>query len=255
MNTRTFAAGPVSALALMAAFAFGCSEPELQSTTSELSRSLLDPSSQEGGTTTVAGEPAAVGDGSEVPVSEIGFNRGVSEAPVKIVEMSDYGCGYCRRFHEETFPTLRAEFIETGKVEWKFVPYITGMFDNSLVATEAAECSYAQDAAAFEELNRRLWHDQRAWKGSDTPHEVVRDWVSELGIDMAGWDACMDRDRTVPRVAASTELARQLGIRGTPTFVVLGYPPLQGALPLETFREVLTRVHADAVERVGASGG
>ena len=107
-------------------------------------------------------------------IEDLGYNRGSPDAPVKVVEMSDYGCGYCRQFHEETFPSLLEEFIESGMVEWKFMPYITGMFENSLVATEAAECTYVQDTEAFEVLNSRLWANQSDWKGSDEPEPVVR---------------------------------------------------------------------------------
>ena len=175
------------------------------------------------------------------------------DAPVKVLELSDYGCGYCRQFHQETFPTLRREFIESGMVEWKFVPFVTGMFDSSLDATEAAECVYAQDQDAFEALNHRLWDEQASWKGSDEPAAVVRGWVDRLDVDMDAFDACLAEDEQLSRVASSTTLARQLGVRGTPTFVVIGFPPLQGALPLEMFQQVLTAVHDRAVGQ-GASG-
>jgi protein-disulfide isomerase len=221
--------------------------------TADLSQSLLTQPQDDGSSSVIAGDPAVQDDGGpRVRVAEVGFNRGVEEALVKVVEMSDYGCGYCRQFHQETFPAILAEYIETGMVEWKFVPYITGMFDNSLTATEAAECTYAQDPEAFERLNRRLWDDQRDWKGAGDPAPVVRGWVAELGIDMAAFDACVADDTRIPRIAASTTLARQIGVRGTPTFVILGYPPIQGALPLETFREVLDMVHAESEAAVAA---
>jgi len=135
------------------------------------------------------------------------------------------------------------------------VPYITGMFDNSLVATEAAECTYLQDSEAFERLNGRLWDQQSDWKGSGEPETVVRDWVRETGIDMVEFDACLASDSQINRIASSTTLARQLGIRGTPTFVVIGWPPLQGALPLSMFQEVLTAAHAQASLQTGEPDG
>lgn len=219
--------------------------------TEDLSRELLGEPASDGRSTPVAVDEELADRGPRVPVSEVGINRGDATAPVKVVEMSDYGCGYCRQFHQETFPTLLAEFIDNGMVEWKFAPYITGMFDNSLAATEAAECTYAQDMAAFETLNDRLWDEQSEWKSSSTPDAVVRGWVSELGIDMDGFDACVEGDDRIDRIASSTTLARQLGVRGTPTFVVIGYPPLQGALPVDMFREILSAVHAEAVREGG----
>jgi protein-disulfide isomerase len=248
MMSKTLATAAV----LLSLAVAGCTEAQSASNTSELSRNLLTQPSNDGQSTLVPGAPQESPDASpRVPVSMVGFNRGSEQAVVKVVEMSDYGCGYCRQFHLESFPTIRAEYIENGMVEWKFVPYITGMFENSLAATEAAECTYVQGAAPFERLNSRLWEEQRAWKGSGEPAAVVRGWVEELGVDMAAYDACVSDNDRMQRIAASTTLAGQIGVRGTPTFIVLGadgsYPPLQGALPLETFREILTAVHAEAL--------
>ncbi|HCV34522.1 MAG: DsbA family protein [Longimicrobiales bacterium] len=216
--------------------------------TEDLTRSLLTQPAGDGVSTPLAVDPNMFSDGPRISVAEVGFNRGDTTALVKVVEMSDYGCGYCRKFHEESFGAIREEFIATGMVEWKFVPYIAGMFENSLVATEAVECTYAQSPDAFESLNGRLWADQQIWKGSSDAESVVHGWVSELDIDMAAFNDCVEGNNRMPRIASATTLAGQLGVRGTPTFVVIGWPPLQGALPLEMFREVLSAAHAQLEE-------
>lgn len=244
--------------ALLAALGVGACDSDTadgSADTEDLSRSLLDAPITDGRSTPVAVDPELAQQGPRVPVAQVGINRGAVEAPVKVVELSDYGCGYCRRFHEETFPVILSDFIETGMVEWKFVPFVTGMFDGSLQVTEAAECVYAQDEQAFEAINRRLWEEQGEWKRSDEPGSVVREWVAELDIDQDAFDTCMSEDEGLPRVASATTLAQQLGVRGTPTFVVIGYPPLQGALPTEMFVEVLKAVHAEAIQQREANEG
>jgi len=157
--------------------------------TTDLTRSLLEQPSSDGVSTSIPTGSAVTDDGGpRIRVSDVGINRGSIDAPVKVVEMSDYGCSYCRQFHEETFPSILAEFIETGMVEWKFVPYITGMWETSFPATSAAECAYQQDAVAFERLNHRLWSDQREWKGAgDAAPGIVRAWVSELIVAGPEW--------------------------------------------------------------------
>lgn len=239
---------------LVLAGACGSQSAQDETDTRQLSQELLDQPVGDGNSTPVAADQSLADAGPRVPVSQVGINRGSVEAPVKVVELSDYGCGYCRQFHQETFPTLVSDFIETGMVEWKFVPFVTGMFDNSVVATEAAECVYAQSEDAFETLNARLWDEQRAWKSSGEPADVVRSWVDELGVDVEAYDACMANDEQLARVASATSLAQQLGVRGTPTFVVVGYPPLQGALPLDMFQQVLTAVHAEVTGQGAPSG-
>ena len=188
------------------------------------------------------------GSSQTIDVATLGYNRGDPESPVRVLELSDYGCGYCRQFHIETFPTLLSEFIESGMVEWKFMPFITGMFENSLAATEAAECALLQSPEVFDQLNKRLWTDQAAWKRSGEPEAVVRAMAGDAGADLGELDACLADDRQMDRIAAATSFAKQAGVRGTPTFFIFGYPPLQGALPTEAFREILTAVHTEATQ-------
>ena len=176
---------------------------------------------------------------------------GIRTRPCACWRCRDYGCGYCRQFHVETFPTLLSEFIETGMVEWKFMPFITGMFDNSLAATEAAECALLQSHSVFDRLNARLWMDQTDWKRSGEPEVVVRAMAADAGADLAELDACLADDRQLDRIAGATRLAQTAGVRGTPTFFVFGYQPLQGALPTDAFREILTAVHAEATQGGG----
>ena len=118
------------------------------------------------------------------------------------------------------------------------------MFDNSLAATRAAECALEQSDQAFLALGERIWRDQREWKSSDDAAALIRTWALEEGVEAEGFDACQAGGVRYDRIEAGGRLARELGVRGTPTFFVIGYPPLQGALPLETFRDVLTAVHA-----------
>jgi protein-disulfide isomerase len=190
--------------------------------------------------------------GQTIDLATLGYDRGDPESPVRMLELSDYGCGYCRKFHMETFPTLLSQFVETGKVEWKFMPFITGMFDNSLAATEAAECALDQSREVFAQLNERLWTDQPDWKRSSEPEAVVRTMASDAGVDLGEFDACLADDRRIDRIAAATALAQRAGVRGTPTFFIMGYPPLQGALPTESFVQVLTQVHADVIKGDGS---
>jgi protein-disulfide isomerase len=216
---------------------------------------LLAEPAGDGMSTPIVGAPATVPEGERIQVTELGFNRGDPEAIVKVVEMSDFGCGYCRKFHDETFPSIREQFVESGMVEWKFLPYITGMFENSLVVTEAGECVMEQSLEAYESIAQRLWVDQSTWKGSSQPEPLIRGWVDELDVDMDDFDSCLAEDRRVARIASATTLSRQLGVRGTPTFIIIGYPPLQGALPLSFFQDILTAVHSQETRRLEEAGG
>ena len=244
----------VFALTATLACSAGDSASDTADGTEDITRSLLAQPAGDGVSTTLAVDESLASQGPRVSVAEVGFNRGDTTALVKVLEMSDYGCGYCRKFHEESFGPILEEFIEAGMVEWIFVPYITGMFESSLAVTEAAECAYAQSPEAFETLNGRLWMDQAVWKGSGEPEALVHGWVSELGVDMASFEACLALDERIPRIASATTLAQQIGVRGTPTFVVIGWPPIQGALPLQVFRDVLAAAHNELQSLQEGSG-
>lgn len=198
------------------------------------------------------GSPRVGAPRQSIDVASLGFDRGSKESPIRVVEMSDYGCGYCRKFHMETWPVLLEEFIETGKVEWKFLPFVNGMFENSPAATLAAECALEQSDELFVSMNTSVWDSQREWKSAAEPEPVLRALAQEAGADMGSYDSCVSEERRIDRINAASALSRQLGVRGTPTFFVVGYPPLQGALDTETFTQVLNLVYEEAT---GGSGG
>ena len=238
MRTTHASVALVSAVLLSGCAGGDAPTPSTESTT----RSLLNQEIVGGPSTPVGGSSELAGRAGSTSLAQLGHDIGDVEAPLKLIEFSDFGCGYCRLFHLETFPALHEQFVETGRIEWKFLPFITGTFDNSLAVTEAAECTLEQDASVFRALSDRLWERQSEWKGSSGPEAVVRAWASELGADMERYDSCLTEDRRLERVASATLVAQQLGVRGTPTFWLVGYGPLQGALPLDVFSGILGAV-------------
>ena len=177
-----------------------------------------------------------------VDINELGFDRGSEDAPVRILEFSDFGCGYCRQFHLETLALIEEEYIDPGSVLWKQIPFVMGNWPNSVPASLGAECALRQNA--FAGMSHGLYERQSDWKGASTDEAdaVVRDIASSLDMDMAAWDACMENDEELQRVQIHTQLARQVGVRSTPTFFIVGYSPVQGALPIELFRQVIDTV-------------
>lgn len=235
--------------ALAVAVLTGCGE-EASPRTTDTTRTLLAQPRAEDLSTTF--EPSALPGGEPtLEVDLLGMNMGSADAPVKIIEFVDFGCGYCRQFQIETFPAIRAEFIETNMIEWKFLPFVSGMFANSAVVTEAAECALHQDARLFGLLQGRLWVEQAEWKRSADPEGLVRGWMTAIGADGDAFDSCVQDDTRADHMESATALAAQLGVRSTPTFWIVGVGPIQGALPLDVFREILTQVHGQLSQIAG----
>lgn len=172
----------------------------------------------------------------EFTLDEIGFDFGTEDAPVKVVEFSDYGCGYCRRFHADIFPTLMEEFVDAGVVRWKYVTYVSGMFPNGLPAAYAAEC--AGEQGLFSEVSRALYERQPDWKGVAEPSAVFDSLAVEAGADPVQFRACVQEERPKGRIRSGILSGARAGVRGTPTFLVQGRP-LYGAQPASVWRDVI----------------
>jgi protein-disulfide isomerase len=169
-------------------------------------------------------------------IARMGYDRGSPDAPVRVLELSDFGCGYCRLFHQETFPALLEAYVEAGFVQWKFVPFVLGMFPNGLEASIAGECGGEQDQ--FFPMQRRLFSDQAGWKGSQDPFPLFTRIAEEEGLDVGRFNRCVEGGWRENQVRANIRLGREVGARGTPTFLIDGIP-ISGALPLDTFRDIL----------------
>lgn len=191
----------------------------------------------------------AEGPGGQLPLAEVGFDFGVAGAPVHVVEFSDFACIYCKRFHAETFPRLKDEFIEAGAVRWKYVTYASGMFKNGLPAAYAAEC--AGEQGLFAEVGRQFYERQDEWKGMRDAAPVFEDVVREAGADVGAYRACLSESRPRARVQSGQAIAARLGVAGTPYFLVNGQP-LVGAQPFEFWEDVIRVLSRNAA--TGSTG-
>lgn len=229
--------GLVPGLVLLVAASWGCEVPRPAGWT-------VDAPSEEAARAVQEGlgpfaPPRERGDRGPVNLTGMGYDLGSPTARVTVVEFSDFGCGYCRQFHEVTFPTLRSEYVDTGRVRWKYVPFTIGMFPNASEAALAGDC--AGEQGRFHEMKARLYAEQSTWRGSRTPFELFGSWARDLGLDEGRFSACLLDERRHQRLEAANAAAGRLGVRGTPTFFVQGFP-VQGAIPLTLFRSVLDEV-------------
>ncbi len=173
----------------------------------------------------------------DVDLTGVGYDRGMVTAPVVMIDLSDFACPYCGEFSRETYPTIERDYVRTGKVFFKYVPFVVGSFPHSQEATRATEC--AAEQGAFWPMMQRVYGAQGAWRsGNEDPYLVLVRIASATGLDTARIRACYDSRRTDVRTARATSVATDLGVRVTPSFIVNGRP-IQGALPLAEFRKVI----------------
>ena len=168
-----------------------------------------------------------------VDFTDIGHDRGSRSAPVVLIDMSDFACPYCAEFSLKTYPALDREYVQTGKVLFKYIPFVVGSFRHGAQATRASEC--AADQGHFWVMLDRIYSTQREWKRGNAIDAQMAALASPP-IDSAKFSACYADRRTEPRTERANELVNSIGLRVTPSFLVNGHP-VQGALPLAEFRK------------------
>jgi protein-disulfide isomerase len=197
---------------------------------------------------------AATGDLLARVGPELGWSQGAVDAPVTVVEFSDLSCPYCADFHRDVRAPLVEEFVASGQVRWITVGYVSGLYPNSLVAAQAAECAGAQ--GAFEPYVAGVYERRERWvrAGRREALGVLRDLAVRLDLDVATWNACRNDTETRNRIRRVNGLATEVGVRGTPTWFVDGFP-VMGALPLGYARRFIVERLSGPLREEGPGDG
>jgi protein-disulfide isomerase len=148
-----------------------------------------------------------------VSIGDIKF-KGQSNAPLTIIEFSDYQCPFCARHVAQTMPQLLKNYVDAGKVRYVFrdMP-IESIHPQATKAAEAARCAGDQDK--YWDMHDKLFANQRALQP-----ENLREYAKAIGANEAEFDKCLANGKHAKAVARDVEQAGTLGIRGTPTLVV-----------------------------------
>ncbi len=152
--------------------------------------------------------------------------RGPADAPVTVVEFTDYQCPFCTRHFQQTYPKLLQEYGDRIKYVVRNFPLIQ-IHGDAAKAAEAAECAF--DQGRFWEYHDRLFENNAALDGKS-----LKRYAEDLGLNAPRFNQCLDSGKKSRIVALDLEDGRRYGIRGTPTFFINGRI-LVGAQPYEVF--------------------
>lgn len=144
--------------------------------------------------------------------------RGDPDAPVTLMDFSDYSCSACQQFTLRLKPTLDRQYVSPGYMQFAYYDFPTGMFPNSFTASRAARC--AGDQNAYWPFHDRLFQMQSSWSTQADPVGTFEDYAEELGLDSGQFESCLRSDMHAEVVSANLELGRQLGVGGTPTIML-----------------------------------
>jgi len=174
---------------------------------------------------------------------------GNPNAPLTIVEFSDFQCPFCAKFHAQTLPLINENYIKTGKVKFVYRDFpITGIHPNALPAALASEC--ADDQGKFWQFHDKIFQNQEEWKSLDLNQIVtlLKQYAGELKLNEDEFGACLDSGKYVDEVNNDYQDGQKYGIEGTPGFFIgndkIGYTKVSGAKPYPSFQSVLDEVLA-----------
>ncbi len=161
-----------------------------------------------------------------------GFHAiGPEDAPITIVEFSDYQCPFCRRWHDEVYQPLLAAYPGKIKLVYRNLP-LTSIHPDALSAAEAAMCAGEQDA--YWQYHEKLFSSESLGTG------VYMQYAQELGLDAQSFEACITDHKYKEAIQADSNFAIDLGISSTPTFFINGLAVV-GAQPLNVFKQIIDK--------------
>ena len=193
------------------------------------------------------GEPSASHTTSAVQVIDLqGIPQGQSEdgspalgdpnAPLTLVDYSDYRCPHCGAFTNETLPRLIDEYVRPGKVRLVHKDMAI-LGEQSVWAAMAAQC--ANDQGRFWDYYFLLFNRVHA---GDRPLQLTRDrlkaFAAELGLNTQQFNQCMDENKYALKVQNERAEGQQRGVQGTPTFFLNGQK-IVGNVPYEDLKKII----------------
>jgi protein-disulfide isomerase len=198
-----------------------------------------------GSTTQTAGTPTQPAPEPTGPLSEDLWNEilsdqafayGEENAPVTMVEFTDYQCPFCKRHFDETADQITQNYIDTGKVRYIIRDLPLSFHPNAKPAALAARCAGDQDK--YLEMHDLLFEDQDAWASLTDASDIFKGYAGDLGLSQATFNTCYDNDTYGDVIDQDIALAGKVAATGTPTFFINGVK-LVGAQPFAAFQAAL----------------
>jgi len=173
--------------------------------------------------------------------------RGQADAPVTLIEYSDFTCGYCVKFFKQTWPRIQARYVDTGKVRFVYRDFPRGDQGSGVDAAMAARCAGGQG---------QYWamHDRLFAEGGQLGKPVYLRHAAALSLDQPAFERCVNEGRYTKAIFEDRQEANRWGFHGTPGFILVRTASeptdkepavaIPGAFPFEMFAEEIDRLLA-----------
>ena len=172
---------------------------------------------------------------------------GRADAPVTIIEFSDFECPFCQRFNKTTLPEIKRDYVDSGKVRYVFLDFpLEQMHPKARKAAEAAGC--AAEQGKFWEM-----HDILFEVSTNLDLRLYPEYAKKLKLESAAFEQCLGSGKQSARINAGLASGRSVGINATPSFIITktdggdiatGGVIVTGAQPYERFKDAIEQALA-----------
>ncbi len=145
--------------------------------------------------------------------------EGLDDAPITIIEFGDYQCANCKKWFQQTKPSITSDYILTGIAKLYFVD-LTWAGDDSVKAAEASYC--ADDQGKYMEYHSTLYNNQGGMQDGWANSDSLKQFAIDLELDLEMFDECLDSGKYSDRVSYNTQVAISNDVKGTPHFFIVG---------------------------------
>jgi len=161
---------------------------------------------------------AACGKGGSA-VTDDDMTMGNAQAKVTVVEYASASCPHCAEFNNDTFPTFKAKYIDSGKIRYVFREFLTPPVEVAASGFLVARC--AGKDKYFSILDAIYRGQQQMYQSGDYRGSLLR-IAQSAGLSEAQFNACTTDDAALKALNDRVEKAEKDGISGTPTFLING---------------------------------
>jgi protein-disulfide isomerase len=170
---------------------------------------------------------------------------------ITMVEFGDYQCQYCARFHNETKNQIMNNFVDTGQIKFVFKDFVINDLPSDRASTLAAEASYcAADQGKYWQYHDELYDNSRGENTGWVTENSLKQFATGIGIqNLTEFSGCIENHTHRDLVEANTQLANVIGLRSTPSFVIISNETvpiaIEGAQPFPVFKQAIDDVLAN----------
>lgn len=153
---------------------------------------------------------------------------GSQDAPVVLVEFSDFECPFCGRFFRNTLPRIKKDYVDSGKLKYVFKDFPLAFHKKAQKAAEASHC--AGEEKKYWEMHDLIFANQKRMDMTD-----LTSYAQKLGLNSQSFEKCLKESRYAEGIKKDIAAGRANGVTGTPSFII-GIQNKQGEVEGNTIR-------------------